>query len=79
MIAGEVEHDRPEVGDHARVVPDPVERPAQPDERLLHDVLGRVAIDDEEAGHADELGWSRAAEEISDHEVVSRRIPTHAH
>ena len=78
MIAGEVEHDRPEVGDHARVVSDPVERPAQPDERLLHDVLGRVAIDDEEAGHADELGRVRA-EEIGDHEVVSRRIPTHAH
>ncbi len=61
-----------------RVVSDPVERPAQADECLLHDVLGGVAIHDEKPGHAHELGGVRA-EEIGDHEVVSRSIPTHAH
>ena len=54
VVAGEVEHDRAEIGGRAVDVGDPVRRPGEPEERLLDEVLGGVAVVDEQAGQPDQ-------------------------
>ena len=54
VVAGEVEHDRAQVGRRLGRVLDPVDVAGQADERLLHEVLGGVAVVDEQAGEAHE-------------------------
>ena len=52
VVPRQVEHDRAEVGGGLGLVLDPVRGSGQADERLLHQVLGRVAIVDEQPGQA---------------------------
>jgi hypothetical protein len=54
VVAGQVEHDRAQVGGGPVPLADAVRRPGQPDERLLDQVLGRHPVVHEEAGQADQ-------------------------
>ena len=51
MVAGQVQHDRPQVGDRPIRVLDPVERTPEPEKRFLHKVLGRIAVVREQTRH----------------------------
>ena len=57
---------------------DSTERPAQPDERFLDEVFGRVPVHHEEPGHAHELGGV-GAKEARDDAIALLGVPTHWH
>ena len=73
VVAGEVEHDR------AQVRRRPIRRfdapgvASQPEERLLHEVLGRVPVVDEQPGQSDQRAPLRL--EQRDDEALGVRTP----
>ena len=54
VVTGEVEHDRAQIRRRLVGVVDPPGVPGEPQERLLDDVLGRIAVVDEQPGEPDE-------------------------
>ena len=73
MVAGQVEHDRAQVGRRPGWILDAVGAAGEADERLLHEVLGGVAIVDEQPGEAHQrraLGAEHVGDEPIDVEVA---------
>ena len=70
--AAPVEHGGPHVGERAVPVRQQVPR-AEPGEHVLHDILGRWAVAEQQDGQADQLGVVRP--EHTGHAGTTRRVP----
>jgi hypothetical protein len=68
VVAGQVQHDRPQVRRSLALVVDPARRPGQADEGLLHEVLRRVAVVDEQPRQADQ-GTAFGLEQVDEQPV----------
>lgn len=75
VVPGEVDDDRTQVCRGARLVVDAVSAAGQPDEGLLHEVLGRRAVVDEEARERDQTPALGAKERDDQSIHIDRPTP----